>query len=324
MSFHPETNPLPSFLEAELEHPPKSGDGVHRWIFRMVCCLMPYRAQDEIVAILGQALVECGRFVGESEIRAAIKSSKLSSELSDCFESASPSPTKWPTLDEEARSRIVRENPDAFQRLADESPIVLIEDKPIVNYFLHHLFEPGDRLCTGRHQYEALGRPLEVWMDVIFEKTCFIVPSPLSAEFGFSKEGKVSRRCLDNTGPRRYLVTEFDTGTRDEQAAIIEHLKSFAPLVMVLSSGGKSLHAWWTCATADEEQHLAFFRYAVALGADPATWTLCQYVRLPQGRRPETGARQSVYYFNPECSHRSMIEKSASPNGKRCWMSLPS
>jgi hypothetical protein len=43
-------------------------------------------------------------------------------------------------------------------------------------------------------------------------------------------------------------------------------------------------------------------RYAVMLGADPATWTRCQFVRMPNGlrRRPKAfGVRQPVFYFNP-------------------------
>jgi len=43
-------------------------------------------------------------------------------------------------------------------------------------------------------------------------------------------------------------------------------------------------------------------RYAVSIGADPATWTRCQLVRMPDGLRREPGKerRQTVYYFNPE------------------------
>ena len=126
-----------------------------------------------------------------------------------------------------------------------------------------------------------------------------VVPSPMTEKWGVTKDGKRSQHTLSNTGPRRYLVTEFDSGAADSQAAIIDHLRSFAPLVMVLSSGGKSLHAWWHCGDNTEAQQLAFFRYAVSLGADPATWTRSQFVRLPMGWREEKGRRQQVYFFNP-------------------------
>lgn len=113
-------------------------------------------------------------------------------------------------------------------------------------------------------------------------------------------DGKTSAHTLSNAGPRHYLITEFDEGSADEQAATIWHLEAFAPLVMVLSSGGKSLHAWWDCRGIDESVVGRFFRYAVTLGADPATWPRSQFVRLPEGWRHDKGTRQQVYWFDLE------------------------
>jgi hypothetical protein len=42
----------------------------------------------------------------------------------------------------------------------------------------------------------------------------------------------------------------------------------------------------------------SFMRYAVMLGADRATWTRSQFVRMPDGTR-DNGNRQTVYFFNP-------------------------
>jgi hypothetical protein len=42
-----------------------------------------------------------------------------------------------------------------------------------------------------------------------------------------------------------------------------------------------------------------FFALAMSLGADRATWTRSQFVRVPDGRR-ENGARQFCLYLNPE------------------------
>jgi hypothetical protein len=69
---------------------------------------------------------------------------------------------------------------------------------------------------------------------------------------------------------------------------------------MILSSAGKSRHAWWNCHGTTEQTQGRFMRYAVSLGADPATWTRSQFVRLPMGWRHDKGARQEVLYFNPE------------------------
>jgi hypothetical protein len=85
---------------------------------------------------------------------------------------------------------------------------------------------------------------------------------------------------------------------REVQAAIIGHLAHYAPLVLVVFSGGKSLHAWWPCRGKDEDELRKFMSFAVKLGADPATWTRSQFARLPGGMR-ENGVRQSVLFFNP-------------------------
>jgi len=129
------------------------------------------------------------------------------------------------------------------------------------------------------------------------------VPSPMQSEFGTNQEGRESVRCNDNVGPRRFLVIEFDSGSRDEQAAIIWNLSKYGPLTLVLHSGGKSLHAWFYCQGEDEfpnSRLRRFMEYAVTLGGDSHTWVPCQFVRMPDGTRSENGKRQSVIYFNPE------------------------
>ena len=169
-------------------------------------------------------------------------------------------------------------------------------------------------------QRTAISDPCATWGRL--SKTALIVPSPMSAPTGHTiADGRESAHTLENTGPRRYLVTEFDPrkwelltpeeqqryGTaecyyataRDEQAAIISYLRRHGPLVMVLSSGGKSLHAWWNCEEVPDDTLTRFMRYAVSLGADDATWSRSQFVRLPGGWRREKQCRQEVLFFDP-------------------------
>jgi hypothetical protein len=121
-------------------------------------------------------------------------------------------------------------------------------------------------------------------------------------------DGKESAHTLENTGARCYLVTEFDSGTQDDQAALLWHLQSFAPLVLVVFSGSKSLHGWWSCGGADDMEIHRFMRYAVSLGADPATWLRSQFVRLPGGYRGDKDRRQEVYYFNRELIGKGTVQ----------------
>jgi hypothetical protein len=124
-----------------------------------------------------------------------------------------------------------------------------------------------------------------------------IVPSPMSAVEGVTKEGKPSKHTLSNTGDRRFLICEFDTGTADEHAALLIHLAGYAPLVCAVHSGGKSLHGWFYVHGQSDAKVEKFFRYAVSLGADPMTWTKSQFVRMPDGRR-DNGQRQTVFFLN--------------------------
>jgi hypothetical protein len=125
-----------------------------------------------------------------------------------------------------------------------------------------------------------------------------IVPNPMTQRIGLTQEGRESEHTLSNTGPRRFLVIEFDSGSIDDHAALLIHLIGRAPMVLGVHSGGKSLHGWFYCADQPEEPWRQFMNCAVSLGADPATWTRSQFVRMPDGIR-ENGKRQGVYWFNP-------------------------
>ncbi len=116
---------------------------------------------------------------------------------------------------------------------------------------------------------------------------------------------KYSQHTEDNTGPRRYLVIEFDdphkrpfSETADEQAALVMRLAESLPLVMALHSGSKSLHAWFFVQGKSDDDLMPFMRLAVSLGADHSTWSKTQFVRMPNSAH-SNGNPQAVWYFNP-------------------------
>ena len=157
---------------------------------------------------------------------------------------------------------------------------------------------PDPLLCIGKNSSTFATRRLSAWIH--WEKLTrsqLIVPSPMCERCGTTKEGTPSEHCLDNTGPRRFLVVEFDEGTTDEHAALLWHLTEYAPLTMVVHSGGKSLHGWFFCRGEREPDLKRSMECAVSIGADDATWTRCQFVRLPAGLR-EGRVRQNVLYFD--------------------------
>jgi hypothetical protein len=219
------------------------------------------------------------------------------------LETANPSLSAWPQRNDEQIEAVVAASDVAgLADLWEASPLRPDWEESQTEELIDALFPGNPLLCCGKHINRGFGTGTrEEWRGQLAVQQ-FIVPSPMTAEEGLKKDGGPSLRCLANTGPRRYLVIESDHGTIDTHAVVLWHLARLAPLVTVVHSGGKSLHGWFACQGSSEALQLRFMRYAVMLGADPATWTRCQFVRMPDGlrRRPRAfGVRQSVFYFNP-------------------------
>ncbi len=243
-----------------------------------------------------------------------------------------PAQPKWPEPNLAKIETIARAGA-GLAGLRARSPYVFQEDDPqrYTAWVLRQLFSGADNadphLCIGLDQRNFDTHNLSEWGTNTW-KAQFVVPSPMTGEFGQAKAGHQSAHTLDNTGPRRFLVIECDfsvlsrdgkTETRyaplirrlaetgvsvaDLCASILLHLAEYLPLVMALSSGGKSEHGWFWVQGVSEAELLVFMRYAVSLGADHATWTRSQFVRMPDGTR-DNGKRQLVHYFEPQLLRR--------------------
>lgn len=228
----------------------------------------------------------------------------------------SPPPPRWPALDVD-KLRAIGDSSGGKYHLFELSPVR--NDGAVPSYwYLDQLFDPAALVCIGKSATNAKTAPLHTLRDEV--GSCqFIVPSPMASLKGKTLGGRESSRCLDNTGNRRFLVIECDFEAVDKQgnerpegvlisedrtagdlcASVLIHLATIAPLVMAVSSGGKSVHGWFLVGNQSEVNLEAFMRYAVSVGADKATWCRCQFVRMPEGIRAN-GARQEVLFFNPE------------------------
>jgi hypothetical protein len=130
---------------------------------------------------------------------------------------------------------------------------------------------------------------------------------PSTARPGMASTTRSSIAIPSTTRPSVTRATTADLVERlasrnisigDICAAVISHVATFLPLVLVVASGGKSLHGWFYCSGRAEAELLEFMRYAVQLGADWRTWLPSQFVRMPDGTR-DNGKRQTVHYFDP-------------------------
>ena len=318
----------PRWLEDLCNSPPPAGDGVHAWLFKMARQLHVHFAdKDEMLRFMRQKADHASRVVPDREIQGAIDYAAdcawgMTGEI-DLSKVNWDETRPWPKPDLAKIKHIVAHGA-GLAGLIKRSRLNCTVPERLTRTLLPQLF-PGDPLlCFGFKVEEVFTHKLSSWRERYLHDFSFIVPNEMSAMEGFSKQGTPSVRCLDNTGPRRYLVIEFDFGlfsrdgkTETEFAGMVRswekkgvtiadaccalhaHLSEYLPLAMALSSAGKSEHAWYPCLNESEEDLRKFMRYAVSLGADRATWNKCQLVRLPDGTRYETGKRQQVHFFDP-------------------------
>jgi hypothetical protein len=289
------TRELPQFIHDLLAAPPQAGEGVHAWLFRVARQLHAHLPAVEIVALLESQVATCGRHVPRNEIVSAVQNS-LACAWQPRGNAAPVQPVaKWPGVNREQRGAILRDN-GGLADLWELSRPRIEDNEQHTEAIIDHLFPENPLLCCGQSKSEFDTRPRKAWRGELASLQ-LIVPSPMTSITGTTKEGKESAHALSNTGPRRFLVCEFDIGTLDEHAAIILHLGTFAPLVCAVHSGGKSLHGWFYVQGQPDDKVLRFFRYAVSLGADTVTWTRSQFVRMPDGTR-DNDRKQTVYFLN--------------------------
>ena len=308
-----QTGPVPRFVQDLLDAPPRAGTGVHQWLFRVARHLHAHMPAHQIIGMLEQRVTGCGRVVERKEIIDAVQNS-VGYTWATGSPSSSPSPSPLPalpgqkaapaqnggsgravTVNEEAR-RLITRCGGGLADLWELSEPRLDDDRAHTEAIIDRLFPGNPLLCCGWSGRQFDTRLREDWRGEL-AGMALIVPSPMTSVLGLTRNGRVSRHTLANTGSRRFLVCEFDSGTADEQAALLLHLAALAPLVCVVHSGGKSLHGWFLVDGKREFTMLHFFRYAVSLGADPATWTRSQFVRMPDGTRDD-GRRQTAYFLN--------------------------
>ena len=286
---------LPKFIEDLLAAPPRAGEGVHNWLFRVARQLHAHLPAPEIIALLESRVQGCGRHVSRKEITDAVQNALPCAWQPDGNVAAVQPTKKWPSVNQEQRAAILRDN-GGLADLWELSKPRFDDNAQHTEEIIDALFPGNPLLCASKSMSDFDTKPREDWRGEL-SKLQLIVPSPMSVVEGVTKDGKPSKHTLSNTGERRFLICEFDTGTPDEHAAILIHLAGYAPLVCAVHSGGKSLHGWFLVAGQPEAKVQKFFRFAVSLGADAATWTRSQFVRMPDGTR-DNGKRQTVFFLN--------------------------
>jgi hypothetical protein len=286
---------LPPFILEMLAAMPKAGEGIHLWLYRVARQLHAHLPAVEIIALLESRVKDCGRHVSRKEITDAVQNALACAWMPGSNAAPAPAASKWPKVNQEQRAAILRDN-GGLADLWELSPIRIMDNAAHTEQIIDRIFPGNPLLCCGKSSSVFDTKPREAWRGEM-SALALIVPSPMSAVTGLTKDGRESKHTLANTGPRRFLICEFDNGTGDDHAAILIHLAGYAPLVCVVHSGNRSLHGWFYVHGQPDAKIEKFFRYAVSLGADAATWTRVQFVRMPDGTR-DNGNRQTVYFLN--------------------------
>jgi hypothetical protein len=252
---------------------PCPGEDVHLWVYHAACCAVEAGLPDE------EATQEI-----ESLMTREPKRNEIEDALAAARGERRPGPD-WPKVNAEQIEAITQDAPRLID-LWKASPVEMpITDANRAESIIDLLFPGNPLLCVGQSNEEFETKRKTEFAGIL-QGRALIVPSPMKAPKGRTQKGHLSEHCLENTGPRRFLVIEFDRATLDQQAALINQLSQIAPtLALVVFSGSKSLHSWFYCANETEQMQLRFMRYAVSLGADRATWTRSQFVRMPDGTR---------------------------------------
>jgi hypothetical protein len=303
--------PIPPWLQSHLQKPPAAGTGLHPWIYRTACLLVEHctRDRDTLAAILQKATADAKRSTSREIIHAVESVLGRGGQQRDRL--------AWPQRDEAAIARVLSGG-ISLEKLRSLSPAACPAGTTEI---LPLLFQGDPLLCIGFSKSDFRTLPLSRWLQILAERKAeFIVPSPMTAPMGITQAGRPSARTNANTGPRHYLVIEFDfkpqdsaedarllqyasqfglQDTRDLCASLAHHLGTLAPLALGLWSGGKSLHCWFPVHHVGQDQQQWFFAEACRLGADRATWTPSQFIRLPWGWNAAKNQQQEVIYFAP-------------------------
>jgi hypothetical protein len=239
-----------------------------------------------------------------------------------------PRAPSWPKPDLEAIDTIVRSGPGLYD-LRELSPIRFEDERSHAEEIIDVLFPGNPLLCCAKSSETFATRRREVWRGRL-STLPLMVPNPQLKPKAPTQDGRLSEHTKAATGQPVYLCIEFDftekardalTDTvwaplvrdwkanamniQDVCAALIFHLRERLPTLAAVSfSGGKSLHAWFRILGLEQQARRLFMEYAVARGADRATWNKAQFVRIPDGLR-QPHIRQTCYYLDPEQAVRA-------------------
>ena len=288
----------------EIQSCPTSGSGVHSWIMR--CANLA--AKDGVQWNEAHDAIT-GRMTRKQEPR-----NEVSSALTKAYKEAGckfrPNPCKDVPVREKIFHALTRECMD-FRQVAERSPVDVGSPYDLECQranclkLLRRLYWHGETVFLGeRFQTKEGMRTVLAWCDYIEDGGHIPsqwVPNPFIGE-AVDNDGKLSYRCDKAIARRPFVVCESDRYPLDMQAGYWMTQTAF-PLVALIYSGGKSLHAIIESRVKSEkeweekiEQSL-FPHVLVPLGFDPQCRNESRLSRSPGHFRVDKGQLQSLLWL---------------------------
>jgi hypothetical protein len=293
---------LPPSVRARLEDPPRPGTGVHNWIYGTALAMLNFVSADECVELLRECIPRKPKPYNEIEmqVQSALDMRESGQTVSRKRRPEFPMDENSPCkVLEKARSGL---DIDYLRSLNPKSVVPDIPAKEIQEILHPH----NPLICAG----QFFGRPVTARLSEFhprFLSNCsFVVPHPMTALTGITQRGRVSARSESNVGSRRWAVIEADIkqdnelwasvlteaaslGISDQDlgAALLLTVaeESAVPLTAAVHSASVSEHGWFYVANMSYDEQERLYRIGAKWGGDPATWTINQWVRMPNGTR---------------------------------------
>ncbi len=300
-----------------LRNPRAPGTGCHSWIMSTANLgIMSRQDPQQIHDEIRQVMPSGTRLVSDKEITDAII--KALRDYQGGIYTPQPRPAP-----------VVNDGKAALQRILEQglyndevdiwesSPVrIWVEPKDHPLLLLSTLYAPDDLIFIGeRHLAGILGdtiRTVSEWEDHFRNggvTAPHIIPNPLTGIPAPKKGGEGDTlRGDSNIKEYRYCVVEFDDLGREDQIRFWG--AASLPIMALIDSGGKSIHAWLQVSKLAEvntqndwgekiKRHL-YDRLLTPLGVDAACSNPARLSRLPGHFRKEKQAMQRLIWLSDE------------------------
>ncbi|MGC9977182.1 MAG: hypothetical protein ABSC57_10835 [Syntrophales bacterium] len=300
-----------------LTNPVAPGSGCHSWIMStanlgVIAGKDPHEIQDDI----RRSIPAGTRRIPDREIHDAINKALADYNGGNYVPRPRPAP-------------LVKDGNAALQKIISQTKIHdeadLWEASPLrlsgepgddAALLFETLFKPDDLIFVGeRHDTGIIAETIRTageWKTHFKDggKTApFIIVNPLNGIPAHTKSSdKTTLRGDGNITSFRHCIGESDTLSREDQICFWSAVK--LPVVALIDSGGKSIHAWLNLAKLGEVETLEqwqakikgrlYDRLLVPLGIDGACSNPARLSRLPGHYREEKKAWQRLLWLSPE------------------------